>query len=239
MSPRFRGFPEEGMRFLAGLKRNNRREWFQKRKDVYLSTVKHPMASFIMAVSVDLERFAPELIGSPKTSAYRIYRDTRFSPNKTPYKTHVAAVFPRRELEKHQGAGLYVHIAPDEVFVGGGLFRPVSTDLLALREHLASNHASFRSILEFKKFRKCFGTLSGQQLTRVPRGFAKDHPAADLLRYKQFLVSRQVEPQLATTPAFYSEVIRTFKVLLPMIRFLNDPIVGRRRHFDLSLTRGR
>ena len=130
MPPRFRGFPEEGMRFLVGLKRNNKREWFQKRKDIYLSTVKYPMASFIMAMSVDLENFAPELIGNPKISAYRIYRDTRFSPNKTPYKTHVAAVFPRRELEKHQGAGLYVHIAPDEVFVGGGLFRPVSTDLL-------------------------------------------------------------------------------------------------------------
>jgi len=239
MPPRFRGFPEEGMRFLVGLKRNNKREWFQKRKDIYLSTVKYPMASFIMAMSVDLENFAPELIGNPKISAYRIYRDTRFSPNKTPYKTHVAAVFPRRELEKHQGAGLYVHIAPDEVFVGGGLFRPVSTDLLALREYLATNHASFRSILESKKFRKCFGSLSGQQLTRVPRGFAKDHPAAALLRYKQFLVSRQIEPELATTPAFYPEVIRIFKTLLPMIRFLNDPIVERRRHSDLILTKGR
>jgi len=239
MPPRFRGFPEEGLRFLVGLKRNNRREWFQKRKDVYLAKLKDPMASFIMAVSTDLEKFAPEMIGSPKISAFRIYRDTRFSPNKTPYKTHIAAVFPRRGLEKHVGAGLYVHIAPDEVFVGGGLFRPVSADLQALREYLAAHHASFRSTVESKKFRKFFGSLSGEQLTRVPRGFAKDHPAADFLRYKQFLASRQLEPELVTTPAFYSEVIRTFKTLLPMIRFLNDPITGRRRHAELSIAKGR
>jgi uncharacterized protein (TIGR02453 family) len=239
MPPRFRGFPEEGLRFLVGLKRNNKREWFQKRKDVYLATVKDPMASFIMAVSADLEQFAPEMIGSPKISAYRIYRDTRFSPNKEPYKTHVAAVFPRRGLEKHAGAGLYVHIAPDEVYVGGGLFRPASADLQALREYLAANHVSFLSTIGSQKFHNFFGSLSGEQLSRVPRGFAKDHPAADFLRYKQFLASRQIKPELVTTPAFYPEVIRTFKTLLPMIRFLNNPITGRHRHSDLTIAKGR
>jgi uncharacterized protein (TIGR02453 family) len=239
MPPRFRGFPEEGLRFLSGLKKNNKREWFQKRKEVYIATVKNPMASFIMAVSADLDKFAPEMIGSPKISAYRIYRDTRFSPNKAPYKTHVAAVFPRRGLEKHAGAGLYVHIASDEVFVGGGLFRPVSADLQALREYIAVNHVSFRSTIGSQKFRKFFGMLSGDQLTRVPRGFAKDHPAADLLRYKQFLASRRFEPELVTTPTFYPEVIRTFKTLLPMIRYLNEPIAGRRRHSDRSVARDR
>ena len=239
MPPRFRGFPEEGLRFLSGLKKNNKREWFQERKDVYLATVKDPMASFIMAVSADLETFAPEMIGSPKISAYRIYRDTRFSPNKAPYKTHVAAVFPRRGLEKHEGAGLYVHIASDEVFVGGGLFRPVSADLNALREYIALNYVSFRSAIGSQKFRKFFGELSGEQLTRVPRGFAKDHPAADLLRYKQYLASRRFEPERVTTTAFYPEVIRTFKALLPMIRYLNEPIAGRRRQSDLSEARNR
>ena len=239
MPPRFRGFPEEGLRFLSGLKKNNKREWFQKRKEVYIATVKDPMACFIMAVSADLDKFAPEMIGSPKISAYRIYRDTRFSPDKAPYKTHVAAVFPRRGLEKHEGAGLYVHIASDEVFVGGGLFRPVSADLQALREYIAVNHVSFRSTVGSQKFRKFFGELSGDQLTRVPRGFAKDHPAADLLRYKQFLASRRFEPEQVTTPAFYPEVIRTFKTLLPMIRYLNEPLAGRHQHSDLRVTRNR
>ena len=239
MPSRFRGFPEEGLQFLSALKKNNKREWFQKRKELYLATVKDPMNSFIVAVSADLEEFAPEMTGSPKISAYRIYRDTRFSSNKAPYKTHAAAVFPRRGLEKHESAGLYVHIAPDEVFVGGGLFRPVSADLQAVREHLALHHASFRSIVGSQRFRKFFGALSGEQLTRVPRGFDKDHPGADLLRYKQFLASRRFEPGVATTPAFYPEVIRTFKVLLPLIRFLNDPIAGRHRRSALSLARGR
>ena len=237
MTGHFRGFPEEGLRFLKGLKRNNRREWFEKRKDLYLAKVKDPMASLIVAVSADLGKFAPEMIGTPKISAYRIYRDTRFSPNKAPYKTHAAAVFPRRGLGKHEGAGFYVHIAPDEVFVGGGLFRPVSADLQSLREHIALNHKSFRSTIGSQKFRKFFGEMSGEQLTRVPRGFPKDHPGADLLRYKQFLASRSFDPQSVTTLDFYPEIIRTFKALLPMIRFLNEPIVGRRQQSDLSITK--
>ncbi len=232
MTQCFRGFPEEGLRFLSALKRNNKREWFQKRKAVYIESLKEPMAAFIVAVSADLATFAPEMIGNPRVSAYRIYRDTRFSPNKAPYKTHVAAVFPRRGLEKHAGAGFYVHLSPEEVYVGGGLFRPLSADLHALREHLAANHALFRSTVGAPRFRKLFGTFSGEQLTRVPRGFARDHPAADLLRYKQFLASRSLEPAQATTPGFYPEVIRTFKTLLPMIRFLNDPIAARNQNAD-------
>ena len=222
----FEGFPEKGIRFLRSLKRNNRRVWFQKRKDTYLEDVKAPMEDFILVVADAFRRFAPEMVANPKVSAYRIYRDTRFSKDKSPYKTHVAAVFPRRDLAKHEGAGFYVHVAPDEVFVGGGLYMPDKQGLQAVREHLARNHRQFRSKVGSRRFRSFFNEISGEQLSRVPRGFLADHPAADLLRYKQFLATRQLEPQLATSPAFYPEVIQTFKALLPMIRFLNEPIVG-------------
>ena len=234
MTQRFPGFPEEGFRFLGSLKRNNKREWFQKRKDKYLATVKNPMEKLILTLAEDLRDFAPEMVATPKVSAYRIYRDTRFSPNKSPYKTHAAAVFPRRGLGKHEGAGFYVHIAPDEVFIGGGLYMPSSPDLQAVREHLAENHHAFRSRTHSPRFRKFFGQISGDQLRRVPRGFSPDHPAADLLRHKQFLASRVFVPAQATTPDFYPDMIRTFKALLPMIRFLNEPIVARREHSDLD-----
>ena len=118
------------------------------------------------------------------------------------------------------------YIIAEAYFVGGGLYMPDKRGLQAVREHLARNHRHFRSKVGSRRFRSFFGEISGEQLSRVPRGFPADHPAADLLRYKQFLATRQVEPHLATSPAFYSEVIHTFKALLPMIRFLNEPIVG-------------
>ena len=235
MRKRFPGFPQEGLRFLRSLKRNNKREWFQQRKNTYLATVKGPMEAFILTLAEDLRVFAPEMIASPKVSAYRIYRDTRFSPNKSPYKTHAAAIFPRRGLSKHGGAGLYVHIAPEEVLVGGGLYMPSSPDLQAVREHLAENHRAFRSKIASRKFREFFGEISGEQLTRIPRGFPREHPAADLLRHKQFLASRIFEPEEATTAIFYPEVVRTFKALLPVIRFLNEPILEQQKHTDFQL----
>jgi uncharacterized protein (TIGR02453 family) len=229
MTSRFRGFPEQGLRFLKGLKRNNKRPWFQARKSVYEETVKQPMEAFILALARDFERFAPEIVANPKVSAYRIYRDTRFSANKTPYKTHVAAVFPRRGLRKHQGAGFYVHIAPEEIFVGGGLYMPTGQDLFAVREHIAADHKDLRRILRNRSFRTLFEELQGETLVRVPRGFPKDHPAEDLLRHKQFLASRQLDADIATTPRLHTEVVRTFKALHPLIRFLNAPLAERAR----------
>ena len=229
MTNEFSGFPEEGLRFLEGLKRNNERPWFNARKRIYEESIKGPMNAFILALGKEFESFAPEIIATPKVSGYRIYRDTRFSANKAPYKTHVAAVFPHRGIEKHRGAGFYVHIAPDEVFVGGGIYRPSPADLFALREHIAARHADFRRILRNRSFRRLFGDLERETLTRAPRGFPRDHPADDLLRHKQFLAARQLDPGIAATPELHREVVRTFKTLYPMIRFLNIPIAERGR----------
>src|SRR5438552_12854221 len=169
------------------------------------------------------------MISSPKASAYRIHRDTRFSKDKSPYKTHVAAVFPRSSLGKHEGAGFYLHIAPTEVLIGGGLYMPLPEDLAAVREHIATNAKSFLGIVNSRQFRKLFGTLGGEQLARVPRGFSPDHPAADYLRHKQFLAARNFEASVATTSGFGKLVVETFIGMLPLVRFLNEPIVRARR----------
>src|SRR5947209_873525 len=210
----FSKFPTEGLRFLRSLKRNNNREWFLEHKGIYEEHVKQPMADLIETLAREFQQFAPEMISSPKASAYRIHRDTRFSKDKSPYKTHVAAVFPRSSLGKHEGAGFYLHIAPTELLIAGGLYMPLPEDLAAVREHIAKNAKAFRNIVESRPFRKLFGTLEGEQLVRVPRGFSPDHPAADYLRHKQFLAARTFEPAVATTSGFYKLVVQTFKGML-------------------------
>ena len=225
----FSAFPREGLQFLRSLKRNNNREWFQEHKGIYEASVKRPIHELIEAMASDFQGFAPEMIATPRVSAYRIHRDTRFSKDKSPYKTHVAAVFPRSGLGKHEGAGFYLQIAPTEVLVGGGLYMPLPEDLQAIRSHIAEHPKGLANIVRAPVFRKMFGSIDGEQLSRVPRGFSPDHPAADFLRYKQFLASRTFAGDVATTVRFYKLVVETFRAMVPMVRFLNEPIVKARR----------
>src|SRR2546425_12663512 len=155
----FSAFPGQGLQFLRSLKRHNNREWFQRHKTIYEQQIKEPMTELIAALAQDFQQFAPEMLASPKISAYRIHRDTRFSKNKSPYKTHVAAVFPRSGLGKHEGAGYYLHVAPTELLIGGGLFMPLPEDLNAIPSHIAGKTGTFISILEGPAFRRLFCTL--------------------------------------------------------------------------------
>jgi uncharacterized protein (TIGR02453 family) len=228
----FSAFPKEGLQFLRSLKRNNNREWFQKHRGNYEQHVRQPMLDLIEALHTDFQKFAPEMIASPKASAYRIHRDTRFSKDKSPYKTHVAAVFPRSGMNKHEGAAFYVHLATDELLIGGGLYMPLPEDLNAVRNHIFENPKKFLHIAESATFRRTFGEVGGEKLTRVPRGFAAGSPVADYLRHKQFLAGKTLPPDLATSPQFYKTLLKTFEAMLPLIRFLNEPIVRARRAKD-------
>src|SRR3972149_5640418 len=141
-------FPSATVRFLRALKRNNRRPWFNARKEQYEAEVRAPMIAIVEQLALDFREFAPELVASPRLSLYRVYRDTRFSANKAPYKTHIAAIFPWRGLPKHEGAGLYFHVSPDEVWIGGGMYSPQTAQLHAVREHIAGNLQHLRTIVE-------------------------------------------------------------------------------------------
>jgi len=218
---------EDALRFLRALKRNNRRDWFQPRKARYEACVRAPMLSIIERLAIDLRRFAPEIVVDVKSSMYRIYRDTRFSEDKTPYKTHVAASFPWRGLPKHEGAGLYFHIAPTELWVGGGLYAPPTHVLQALREHIAANSRRLRSIVESSSFRRTLGALDGERLQRVPRGFPRDHEAAQFLKYRQFLAGREYAAALAVSSRFYGTLLAVFQEVAPLVRFLNEPLSPR------------
>ena len=221
-SPRF---SPATLSFLKRLKRNNRREWFNARRDEYEATVRQPMIAIVDRLAVDMRAIAPELLVSPKHSIYRIYRDTRFSENKTPYKTHVAASFRPRDLAKGVGAGMYFHVSPEGVWVGGGMYAPETPQLHAVREQIAANLRRFRSIVEAPAFKRGLdGGLEGERLQRVPRGFPKDHEAADYLKYRQFLAGREFPARFATGSGFYKNVLGVFRQVAPLIRFLNEPL---------------
>jgi uncharacterized protein (TIGR02453 family) len=217
-------FTRKTLTFLRALKRNNDRDWFRARKTEYEEHVRGPMIALLARLAQDFGRFAPELVADPRVSLYRIYRDTRFSGDKTPLKTHVAAHFPSRDFPRNQGAGLYVEIAPKWVWMGGGLYMPSPSDLYAIREHIASTHPKLHRTVRTRAFTQTVGELGGERLTRVPRGYLKDHPAADYLRHRQFLAGREFEAEFALTPKFYPELLKTFRAVVPLVRFLNAPL---------------
>lgn len=218
-------FVADTLKFLRALKRNNRREWFNAHRDDYEAHVRQPMTAIVERLADDFRAFAPELVASPKASMYRIHRDTRFSENKAPYKTHVAAVFPTRGLLKHEGAGVYFHVSPDEVWIGGGMYAPQAPQLHAVREHIATHVKQFRTIVESPGFRRQLGALEGEKLTRVPRGFRKDDPAAEYLKFRQFVAGAELPGAFATSPKFYSTLLTVFRQVIPLARFLNAPLL--------------
>src|SRR4051812_1740944 len=195
-------FTPKALSFLRSLKRNNDREWFRERKDQYDEHLKGPMVAVIDQLAKDFRSFAPELIATPK-GIYRIYRDTRFSDDKTPLKTNIAAGFPWRGLSRHEGAGLYLEVTTGWVWVGGGMYAPQTAQLAAVREHVALNYERLRSIVDSPGFRGAVGRLEGEKLQRVPRGFDKNHPAAEYLRHRQFLAGREFPAAFAHDAKFY------------------------------------
>ena len=218
-------FTPKTLAFLRALKRNNDREWFKARREEYDAVVRQPMVAFIERFAEDFRAFAPELVASERASLYRIYRDTRFSADKSPLKTHIAAIFPWKGLPKHEGAGLYFHVSPTEVWAGGGMYMPQSAQLQRVREHIAASHRRFRAIVESPAFRRRTGGLDGERLRRVPHGFPPDHPAAEYLKYRQFLAGKEYPASVATSPRFYATLLALFRGIAPLVIFLNEPLV--------------
>jgi uncharacterized protein (TIGR02453 family) len=219
-------FTPKTLSFLRSLKRNNNREWFHARKDEYERHLRAPMIAVIERLAVDFGRFAPELDASPKRCIYRIYRDTRFSDDKTPLKTHIAASFRWRGLPKHRSAGLYFEVTPGWVWMGGGLYAPETADIARIRQHISDTHPELHRLTRAPAFRRAFRALEGERLSRMPRGFAKDDPAGEYLKHRNFLAGREFPPTLATSAAFYPTLLATFKAVMPIVRFLNEPLVG-------------
>ncbi len=223
--PPFNGFPKEGLSFLRRLKRNNRRDWFTTHKGEYEEFVKAPMQSLIASLRPHVERFAPEYDLNPRTAIFRIYRDTRFSNDKTPYKTHIAAHFVLRGAPKgFLGSGYYLHVEPGEAYVGAGIYMPESDQLKKIRAAIDRHPDSFRAIISSPAFRRRFGKLEGNSLQRMPKGYSDDHPMGEWLRLKQFFAGVSMPEAKALRPSFVKDIAAVCEAATPLVRFLNDAL---------------
>jgi uncharacterized protein (TIGR02453 family) len=224
----FPGFPPEMIRFFRSLKRNNRRDWFQPRKHLYEQHVKAPMLDLVTALNGELVKFAPQFVTDPNKALFRIYRDIRFSADKTPYKTHAAASFWRRGADHTGAGGFYFSVSHDQIEIAGGIYHPSPETMLLVRSHIVENYPELRRILANKKARKLVGELQGDELTRAPKGFDPQHPALDLIKKKDWILDVALDSSVATTPRLYREILDRFRAMAPLIEFLNRPLVGRK-----------
>jgi uncharacterized protein (TIGR02453 family) len=216
----------EGLAFLRALARHNDREWFTPRKAVFEAELKEPMLAIIRKVNEAMESFAPSFVRPAEKCLFRIYRDTRFSADKKPYKTHVAAWWSHQGMEKTSGAGYYFHIDAKEVILAAGAYMPEKDQLAAIRHWLLDHHEEFRKILRTAALRKAFSEFEGNALTRPPKGFPKEHPALDLIQCRQWGVSTTLPAATALEPSFAAEIVRHFRLAAPVVDALNAPILA-------------
>jgi uncharacterized protein (TIGR02453 family) len=216
----------EGLAFLRNLARNNDREWFTPRKAVFETELKEPMLAIIRKVTDAMLDFAPAYVRPAEKCLFRIYRDTRFSADKRPYKTHVAAWWMLEGLKKTSGAGFYFHISAKEVVIAAGAWMPEKDQLAAIRHWLLDHHLEFRKLLQKPSVRSTFAEFEGNALTRPPKGFPKDHPALDLIQCRQWGLSTALPATAALKPGFAATLIRHFRLAAPVVDALNTPITA-------------
>ena len=218
-------FSPAGLRFLRGLARNNHRDWFNERKPVYEAEIKKPMLAVIEQVTGAMMDFAPAHVRAPEKIMMRIYRDTRFSVEKIPYKTHVSAWWVRDGLMKTSGAGYYLHISGKQVVIAAGVFIPDAEQLLAIRRFLMEHHQQYRRIADVRALRRIFTEEDGKPLSRSPKGFPAEHPAAALYRQRRWGLGAELAVEAATEPDFAATVAKHFRAAAPLVELLNQPLV--------------
>lgn len=228
----FAGFTGRSLRFLRALRRHNDREWFGAHRGEYEVHVRDPMRALVEEMDVRLARLAPEIVGDPARSIFRIHRDVRFSTDKSPYKTHAAAQFYHRDAGRGAGvdatgagASFYFHLDPVQSFVAGGLWMPARPALNAIRDAIAADPSGFEEIVTDRTFRRRFGGLEDEAvLKRMPRGFSETHPAARWLRYRSFVGYRPLTGPEVTGPSLPAVLERHFLAVLPLVRWLNAAV---------------
>ncbi len=216
--------PPAGLRFLSQLKRNNNREWFQEHKQEFDGYLRAPMEALVTDLNSSLAHAAPDYVTEPKKAIFRIYRDTRFSSDKTPYKTHLGALFPKRGMAKLGCGSLYFHVAPNEVIVAGGVYFAEPKTLLSLRTHIAARYEELQTILKARPARTLCGELHGSALQRPPKGFPATHPAIELIKRKQWYYDVTLDAGEASKPGFARLIAKHFLAMLPLVEFLNRGI---------------
>ncbi len=202
--------------FLRELKSNNNREWFQKHKPQYVTDVVEPVTSFIAAMAPRVAAISEHILVDPRPhggSMFRIYRDTRFGKDKSPYKTHVGAQFRHEAGKDAHAPGYYMHLEPGRVFFGGGVWGPKSDALRAIRQRIADKPAEWRAATEGME-------VQGERLKTAPRDFDRDHPMIEDLRLKSFFLMADGDEALATSDGFTDAVTAQFEKAAPLMLFI-------------------
>lgn len=211
------------IRFLKNLRKNNNKPWFDAHKEDYLAA-KADFESLVEKVIAEYSKTDPSIAGlQVKDSVFRIYKDVRFSKDKTPYKPNFAASFNKGGKKVHL-PGYYLHVEPgDRCFCGGGIWMPEAPEMKKIRQEIDYNFKEFRSILEEKNFRKLFGDLEDESaLSRPPQGYSAGNPAVKYLKMRSFIVSREsFTDQELVSPKLLKEIIKTFSAMKPLVDFLS------------------
>ncbi|MEZ6134371.1 MAG: DUF2461 domain-containing protein [Pirellulaceae bacterium] len=218
----FDGFPRDTIEFLHELSENNTRDWFAANKQRYEQSVLDPALGFISSLANPLARAAPMLDVKAKKvggSLMRIYKDTRFSKDKTPYKTNIGIQFRHTAGKDVHAPGLYVHIEPSECFFGAGMWRPDATALAKIRQAIAEEPASWKKAVGSKCFRETF-SMYDDRLKTAPRGIAKDHPQIDDLRLKSFIAMKSLPRKQIEDASLTQEIVRLARAAAPLMGFL-------------------
>ena len=201
--------------FLDLLTKNNNRDWFTENKKRF-ETENNLAKAFFTEVYTDLEK----IDSLEKMQVFRIYRDVRFSKNKLPYKNHFSVGFSRTKPMLR--GGYYLHIEPGESFVGGGFWEPNAVDLNRIRKEFEMDDEEIRTIIADETFKKFFGELKGEELKTAPKGFDKTHLAIDLIRKKQYLLTRSFSDKEVLAPNFQEEVLATFQAMRPFFDYMSE-----------------
>lgn len=211
--------------FLKSLKKNNNRDWFNQNKVLY-EDAKYSFEIFLDSLIEKTSEFDKTLHGLlPKDCMFRIYRDIRFSKNKSPYKTNFGAVI-QKGGRKSGIAGYYFHLEPgNNSFLAGGLYMPPPEILTTVRSAIFNKHSEFKRIIKSRKFAEYFGEIwEGDKLKTTPKGFPKDHPSSEYLKYKSYIVSHELKDKQILSDSIIDYSAKIFKVMKPFNDFLNQNI---------------
>ncbi len=222
-------FTAESMAFLRQLKKNNNRDWFNERKDVYEEVIRTPALQFITDMSGDLAKISPHFLAHPKKvggSLMRIHRDVRFGKDKRPYKTNIGIQFRHEQGKDVHAPGFYVHIEPDECFVGVGIWRPDSSALGKIRDAIIDRDKYWLAAINDKRFINKF-ELAGDSLVNVPRGYPKDHALINDLKRKDFIAITAMEELSISSARFKKMVVDRFAAADAYMQFLCQALMLR------------